>query len=755
MTWQMLAAPLPYREPDRLVMVTSGQPGRGIGLLTPEQALLLRARVESLSDIAVIGLWSGTSGAVIDLVGPAGPGSFRGVVATPNVFALLGVNASIGRTFTEDTCTDSPLLISHAVWERLFARDAAVVGSVVSMGLGTYERRLAPATIVGVLPREVQLTYPSETEVWACAPWSVIERATPTALIYYAIGRLAPGITAEQAQAEVDRLSASMSRGTARHLARPLQVRPLHEYSLGRLRRPIGLLATAVGLLFLLAVANVTSLTLARLAESLPELIIRRALGASDVQLQRLVILEPLILVVVAAISSTVLTAGILPLLRSVMPASFARGDLLAASTSLYIFAAVMLLALAGTILFFLCVATNRALRFGTPHVALNARFGLAAGQIGSAFVLLVMSGLLLQTVWNLQRVDMGFSTSNVLAVEIRLRDARYRAEGAIASFQEAMRRRLATMSSLQGFSLTSSIPFQGTDLTRVFERADTLSKPFVANFRAVDPAFFAVLGIQVHLGDPARLDVELPDTEPAVVSQAVVRSQFGDANPIGKVLLLADRRLEIVGVVGDLQFVRLDLPATPAVYVSRRRERSNLMSLIVRTSDEAGAFRAAFSEAVRSIEPAQPIGSVERLETLVARSISDRGFFASATSTFATVGLILILAGLYGTVHQAVVSKRRELGIHSSLGAGPVRLAVQATKPAAWALGLGIVSGAGLSVFATTILDAQLFGVARIDGWSYGVAATFLLIVGAIACVSPTIAVVTVDPSRMLRHRD
>jgi predicted permease len=373
------------------------------------------------------------------------------------------------------------------------------------------------------------------------------------------------------------------------------------------------------------------------------------------------------------------------------------------------------------------------------------------AAQVAMVVVLLVGGGLLLRSLWSLQRVDLGFDGRRVFTAEMRLLDPRYFDEARLQAFQDQLLSRVRALPGVQQASITSSVPFRGVDWTRSIPHR---GGRIVAHSRDVDPDYFPVMGIPL-LSGRAFSATDVASAAPvAIVSASLAARMFPNENPLGQRLDEDPKRpLEIVGVVGDVRNLRVESEGEPAYYVPRAQQSSEIICLVVRTTGGAPDLAAAVRAIVKSIDPMQPVMNPTTVEDIVSGTIADRRLFALVTVAFALLTLVLAAAGLYGVTSYGVVARIREIGVRSALGAVPGRLVAMLIAQAMQPVIIGAAVGLVLALTSGRFIERFLFDVRPFDLAAYSGALGWVLALTLIACVVPAARAVRSNPAAALRQ--
>lgn len=759
----VLLRPLPYDEPDRIVRIESGylgpdglRPGRGI--LTGDDILDIRASAGTVKDCSVEHIFGMDVSSPIDLLSPEGAERLRGGLVTPNFFETLGVRPGVGRLFSpRDNDSDPVAVISDGYWRRRFGADPGVVGRSVDL-LFVGRREPAPRRfiIAGVLPPRFRFTYPRETEIWAMLPWSAIR---PDGVLQYrAVARLAPGVTAEQAQAELTGIIAG-ERQTSGPVA---VVTPLSELATLEARPGMLLLAAVAAVVLLIACANVVLLLVARVAERGPEVALRTALGAGRGRIARQLLVEAGVLVALGGGGGIGFAYVLQPVLRTLVPAAVTRADELSVDLPVLAFAAALCAVV--TVVSGLApmwTVSTRAVhdRLKQANWQLSAsrnrvlwQRGVVALQVAVVLFLLVSATLLSRSLWQLLHVDMGYDGSGLMTMEIR--DWRGRPAGEWATWHRAFHRELlARVRALPGVeraSISTSLLGRGVD--QLWSTGAVGGRSGHANMRAVDAEFFELMGVRILAGR-GFTEYDTAESPPvAIVSGSFGRLLFGDQSPLGQRLDMDDVQPVIVGVVEDVRNEDVRKVPRPAFYLPRDQHPSSLYCLVVHTRQDRTETAAAIRAIVRDLEPMQALERIETVDTMFAGMIAGDRFNTVATGSFAAIGLVLAAVGLIGVVRRGVAERTRELAIRSALGAEPRTLVRRTVRQELRPVLAGLLVGLVAAFWQSQLLEHFLFEVSAIDPWAYGAASVLLMGVAVAGCYFPARRITRIDPATALR---
>ena len=768
----VLLRPLPYHDPNRLVFVWNERAGRPLshgshGVLTGTHVINWHEQSTSLASIAVVDSWRYNLAPKVDLVHASGAERLRGAFVTPNFFELLDVKAELGRTLesSDGERTPQAVVLSDGFWRRRFGADPNVIGTTIDVlaGRGAPRGQRLRWTIVGVLPPTFRYTYPLETEVWGVLPWTRIQ--PDRALQYEMIARLRDGVTPAQARADLTAIVQRFTRGygvpedRVRDVIAQVELAP--EHLVAEARPGIMLLVAGSGVVMLIACVNVALLLLALITDRRREVAVRGALGASTLRITKQLLIESLMIAGLGGTLGCAIAWLGLPALASLVAPIAPRGDEMTIDLVALAFTAALSLGIA-----LLCglapawhtrsTDINGQLRGAGAATTVDPgmrrwRRAIVAAQVAVVFMLLTAASLLLNSFWRMQQVDLGYESSGIVTMEMRLLHPKFRQPGRMAAFQRDVIDRVRALPGVEAASMTSAVPLCGVDFMNNFETPDG-SRAF-GHMRPIDPEYFALMRIPVLAGRAFTPADNETSPRVAILSAVFAQQMFGTASPLGRRVDLGRAFAEVVGVVGDVRHADVTKPPLAAIYFPRPQQPSELICLVVRPRPGADDVANQVRHAVAAIDPEQPVENVSTLDRILRESTAEERFYTATTSGFALVAVILALAGLAGVVARTVSERVREMAIRLSLGADPgqlVRLAVrQGLTPALVGLAAGIAGA-----WATSrLLERFLFEVTPADVPTYATAAGLLLGAALLACYVPARRAVRFEPLSILRE--
>ncbi len=754
----VLLRPLPFREPDRLVMVWEKNVKRNRirNSVNPANFVHWRERNQVFEGIAAFALRDMSLGGVED------PVRVKGAVVTADFFGLLGMSASQGRAIgEEDGQPDKPLVavISPRLWKGRFGGDASVVGREV-----TVDGR--KRTIVGVMPES--LSVPPGAEVWVPLPVTEEWRTTGGRSLL-SIARLRPGVTFERARAEMEGIASQLEKEfPARDAGWNVTVAPLHGDLVREVRPALLVLMGAVALVLLIGCVNVAHLLLARALAREREIAVRISLGASRGRLVRQLTTEGLVLALLGGGAGVLFASWTLEALRAAMPAELQQVATISINPAVLGFAVV--LSVGSALLFGLAPALQiarpavwKALKdggsAGTGRERRRLARGLVVAEMALAAVLLIGAGLLVRSFDRLARVNPGFETEGVLTFEISLPATSYGEDASrIRYFTEATER-LRRLPGVDAVGATSWIPFVLGSATRFALPDRPVPAPGdepSADVRFVTPGIFEAMGIPLKQGRAfTEADTALRPTV-VVVNEAMARQFWPGEDPIGKRVEMGWgelRKAEVVGVVGDVRLTSLEKTSQRTIYWAQAQIPNPFMTFMVRSGRHPSSLLPDVRAELKHLDSTLPLGNVQTLERVMEGALERPRFTFVLTSAFALTAAVLAGLGLFGVLAQVVAQRRAEMGLRLALGALPrdvVRLVLrEGVALAALGLALGLLG----ALAASRLLRSLLYETSPADPLPYVVVAVVLGGVGVLAAALPALRASRVDPVAALKY--
>jgi putative ABC transport system permease protein len=762
----ILLRPLPFKDPERIVSVWEKTPAQGIqqNQAAPANFFDLRNQNQTFEALGAYGPLD------INLTGGGDPERLDGQVVTANVFSILGVAPALGRTFLPNE--DQPgqehvVVLSDALWQRRFNRDPSILNRNLTLNGESF-------TVVGVMPRDFFFPL-RETELWT--PWAMEpDQASGRGDHYLTlVARLKPEVTLERANADLDAIGQRLSAAYPRtNEGLGFTARSLHRDYVGDLRLPMLILFGAVGLVLLIACANVANLLLAQATTRRKEIAIRIALGARRWTIVRQMLVESLLLACGGGLIGVLGAFWGVEALAKLLPESLSKLQGVAID--------------ARVLLFTLGVSVLTAIVFGgvpallasrtTPGATLSdvardmaggtsgrhVRRVLVVSEVALAVVLLVSAGLLIRSFQLLRQVEPGFKTEDALTMRMVLPFPKYSKQEARRAFYDEVLRQVKEVPGVDAAGVITFLPlsFSGMNFSFSVEGRtgpSDMNLPF-ALFRVVSPDYFRAMSIPLLRGRYFEA-LDSPDSAPVVViNRRFAEKYWPGEEAIGKRLKVGpadspNAWLTVVGVVGDVRQTGLNEQRLD-FYVPYMQERRSFMAprdLVVRTTADPAVIAAAVRKAVWAVDKDQPVSNVRTLDQVFAAAISQERFQALMLGLFAALALVLACVGLYGVISYSVVQRTHEIGVRMALGAQPVDVLRLVIRQGMLLTLAGLVIGIVAGTFATRVLTDMLFGVTPRDPLTFVGVPVLLLFVAFLACYVPARRATKVDPLEALRY--
>ena len=756
----LLIQPLPYKNPDRLAIVWEHNLPRDKrnNVVSPGNYLHWREMNSVFTEMSIVSLTFRAA-----YTGDGEPEEVKQQVVNATLFPMLGVNAAVGRVFTpeEDRPNSSRfVLLSDRFWRRRFAADPNVINRSIRLSGNLF-------TVVGVMPPGFSIL-DKNVDLWV-PPGFTAESRTPQGRWTMVIARLKDGVTFTQAQGDMTRVASQLSAmfpdfdtgWTAR-------VVPLKEQLTGDVRPALLVLLGAVGFVLLIACANVANLLLARATTRHRELAVRAALGADRARLIRQLLSESLLLSLVGGTAGLGLAWWGLKLLRTSVAAMLPiqRLEFVGINGWVLLFAGAAALGsglLFGVIPAFtaagisLTDALREGGRTGTGHRGRRVRQGLVIIEMALALVLLVGAGLLVRSFQSLMRVNPGFEPSRTLTMRVTLpissRDTQ------IITFFDRLFERIGTLPGVQDAGGVSFLPLNGLGSATSFsiegaEKPRAGDEP-VSEVMVATRDYFRAMGIPLLRGRLFDGRDTAPNTRRVIVSETLVKKYFGNRDPIGQRIVLSwynEGPDEIIGVVGDVHSVSLELEPRGATYLPPARFAYPFMTVVVKTSTGDVSLTKSIVSAVHELDPSVPASEIRPMSEVMEISTAQRRLTMAVLMIFSVVALLLASVGIYGVISYSVTQRTQEIGIRMALGAQRRDLLRMVVGNAMVLAVLGVALGAAGAFTLTRLMRKLLFNVEPQDPLTFIAVAVLLVCVAALASYVPGRRATRVDPVVALR---
>jgi predicted permease len=759
-----LLRPLSYPEPERIMSLAPDWPNASFRGASEPKFIFWREHSQSFDGVAAMtGIGSG-----VNLSGGGEPEFVAGVRVSADFFRVLGVNPAVGRGFTkeEDSLNGGRVaVLSDGLWRRRFGADPAIAGKGVSINGDLY-------TVVGVMPEDFRY---GDGQLDVFVPMRVNLASADEGHNYTVLARLKPGVTRQQAQAEVKSVFEQFKASYPKQLWREeigIRVEPYLASLTAEARPMLLILLGAVSFVLLIACANVANLQLTQATARQKEMALRQALGASRWCLARQSLTEGVLLALIGGGAGLLLATWGMEALTALLPQGLIprSGEI---GFDWRVFAFTLGAAVISGLLFALAPAlqaarvdVNRALKEGGGQGSIGGERGrmrsaLVVAEIALAITLLVGAGLLIRTFANLRQVDPGFDPGNVLTFEVAPNGKQYESTAQNADYFSRALERLKNLPGAEAAAVTSNLPL-GAWLNLGVGVAGEPDSVASTEFRMITPDFFKVMKMSIRRGR-AFNEADSAGAPPAIiVNETYAHRTFPNADPIGQSLTVDGTRVyQIAGVVNDVKQFGLGDPAPPTVFVPVAQVDDSLMRVarefvtmkfVVRASGDPLALGAAVKREMLKVDPSLPLTGMLSLEQIVGRSLAQQRFNSTLLGLFAAIGLLLAAIGVYGVMSYVVTRRTHEIGVRVALGArsGDV-LKMVVGRGLALALA-GIALGLGASFALTRLMKDFLFGVEPTDPMTFTGIALLLTIVALLACWIPARRAMKVDPMVALR---
>jgi predicted permease len=768
----VLLRPLPYPHSDRLQVIWGNYRSLDIERL-PAKAAEFEDYARQTQVFDGVAAYANQS---FNVSAGGEPERVSGAYVSTNLFSLLEVTAVAGRSFNATDKDSRLVVLSYGYWQRRFGGSTQIINQPVTLDNETY-------TVAGVMPAAFQFPYPSfrssePADLWVPLSYStddVVNRRGPYFLTV--LGRLAPGVTLEQARSAMDALGQRFER-ELRGYRGPngedggwrISVVPLQEEIVGGSRKALLVLLASVGVLLLIAAANVANLLLLRAARRQRELAIRAALGAGRWRLLRQLVLEGFLLTAFAAMLSLLFASWGIDLLVALAPNVLPRAQELTIDARVFGFTAVTALLISVAFgLVPLRQVTRIDLRESLSRTSHNSSGGpgrwsdaLVIAEVSLAVLLLVGSGLLAKSLISLQRVDAGLVTENLTSAEVDLSASVYREERDASKFFNELVQRVESMPGVQAVSFSTRQPLSGTagnDPFAIEGRKLDPANLTTAGWQVVGPNYLHTLGIQLARGrDVAAQDLDPAAPPVAVINEKMAARFWPNEDPLGKRITLGLPRpdnpwVTIIGVAKDVPHGALGSPAAPDWFLSRALATQRRRYLFVRSVLPPATLASEIRKEVAAIDPQQPLTTVKTMNDVVAATTAPRRFNTLLLGLFAGVALLLATIGIYSVVSYRTVLRTKEIGIRTALGAAKRSILLLVLRKGIVLACAGAAIGFAAALGLTRLMSSLLFGVSPSDPLVYVTVGVVCLAAALLACLLPARRATEVDPLISLRY--
>jgi putative ABC transport system permease protein len=760
----VLLRPMPFGDPNRLVIVWEASPRTGKNnVANPQNFADWQKRNRSFEKMAAYVPFQQT----MSLTGDGTPEEVPGNYATRDFFSILGVQPILGRDFLpeEDVPGDknNVALISEGLWRRRYGADPGIVGKKLIV-------RSTPTMVVGVLPASFH--FPDvKADIWELV--HVDPQAPRQGRFLAPIARLKPGVSLAQAQAEMNIITAQLEHENPAFDTRwGASVVPMRENFTGELRTPLLVLLGAVGLVLLIACANVANLMLMRSSMRQREMAIRSSLGASRVRIIRQLLAESTILGSVGGLLGLLLAVWAKDGLLAMLPENMSVAKVNSVTIDHNVLAFTLIASLGTGLLFGLLPALRASrpdlsdtLKEGGRAVSAGLRrnrmrAALVSGEMALAIMLLIGAGLLIRSFVHLENVGPGFQPDRILSLRIGLTSTRYANRQQRSAGLAEIIRRIGQVLGVAAVGSTQWPPLSGlVSKTGFWLASRPTPKPSeepVTGVSIVTPGYFATMRIPLIEGRLFRDRDNAGSPQVTIVSQALARQQFPGINPIGQRIFVQWGRqtpYEIVGVVGDVKHDGLDKQPDPNVYFPDAQEPSGGGTLVVRTGVDPMKLAPTIEQVIHAYDKDQAIADIQPLDAYLSKSVARPRFQSVLLASFASLALLLAAIGTFGVMSYSVTQRSHEIGIRVALGARRDQILRLIVRQGLLLALIGTAAGIAGAFALTRYLRSLLFNESPTDAWTFIVVPVVLCAVALAASYIPARRATNVDPMQALRY--
>ncbi|HYY56581.1 MAG TPA: ABC transporter permease [Pyrinomonadaceae bacterium] len=763
---------LPYKHAERIVMVweQNRTSERRRNVVSPANFLDWQDQSSSFEEMAAF------YDARANLTGTGEPEEIPAQISTGNLFTVLGAQAALGRVFTNEDAEpgrDNVIVLSYGLWQRRFGASPQVVGQTIMLNG-------KPFTVIGVMPadfkwfiKENSLTG-KPAEMWR--PFKLTEEyRTPDmgrGRWLSVAARLKLGVSLEQAQAEMSGIAGRLEQQQAEfNTGWGVNLTSLRQQLAGELKTSLLVLLGAVAFVLLIACANVANLMLARSASRQREMAIRTALGAGRGRMVRQLLTESVLLALVGGGLGLLLAAWGVDMLVALSPQNLIGAETV--GLNLPVLAFTLVVSLLTGILFGLAPALeasklnlsetlNEAGKsgMGSPR-SRRLRNAFVVAEIALALVLLVGAGLMIKSFMRLQAVDPGFDPGNLLTMRVLLPRAKYPEDSQRVSFFRQAVERMKALPGVSSVGTIDALPFasigSATDFKIEGKPAPAPGEEPDTDVRVTDENYFRTMSIPVLSGRTFTEQEAAEERHVAVINEALARKYFAGENPVGKRIIvnmkLPPVPTEIIGIVGDAKYGKLEGETRAMVYWPHPELAGSSMTIVVRTEGDPLRLAAAAGREIQAIDKDQPIADVRTMQSWLSESVSRTRFGTLLLATFAAIALLLSAVGIYGVMSYSVTQRTQEIGIRMALGAQRSDVMKMVLGQGMGLTLAGVALGLSASFALTRVMASLLFGISATDPSTFALISLLLVGVAFLASYVPARKATRVDPMIALRY--
>jgi putative ABC transport system permease protein len=757
----VLFRPLPFREPERLVWIANSGTG-GMSAMTTRVANYMDWRKENRSFEDLAAYFAFFDYGSYNMVGVGEPERLVGVGVSQNFLNLLGVQPMLGRGFVDEECKwqgAKAAILTHAYWERRFGSDRGVVGRVVTLNND-------PTTIVGVLP--ATFDFPSiftpGSKIDMLVPFPITQETDRWGNTLAVIGRLKPGATVSQAQAEFDLLNQQLKAAHPERWSWGARMTSLQQQVSGKFRRAFLVLFGAVGCVLLIACTNLSNLLLARAASRRKEIAVRLALGASRWRLVRQMLTESILLAVCGAAIGLPLAWVATRLLTSTN--AFSIPMLTTVRLDPTALAFTLIIALATGILFGIAPALLMS-RVDVHEDLKDAARGSSEGKGGSwlrsslviaevalASVLLIGAGLLIRSFLRLLEVDPGFRADHAAAWRVET-SGKFKNDADLNRYYDRIIHAIEALPGVDSAGLTDTLPLGRNRTWGASGKGVTYPKgqDNLAFPRLVDSGYIRTMRIPIRSGRDLNVRDTAESEKVVVINESMARRLWPDRDALDQIALIGGGERRVVGVVGNVRHSTLEEDGSAEMYLPLTQVSNGSVDLVVRTKSSIESLAPGVRAALREIDPTLPTAEFKTLGSIVDQAASPKRFVTGLLGAFSLLALVLAALGIYGVISYSVTQRTQEIGVRMALGAQTTDILKNVLRRGMLLVAAGVVLGIGLSFGLTRLIQGMLFNVSAADPLTYAGIAFILSAVAFMACLFPARRAAKIDPLIALRY--
>ena len=771
----VMLRPLPYQNPDRLVSLWTNVPEHGRRPITPGNFVDWKNQNTVFENMAAF------SSSTVTLTGDGEPVQMMGANTSAGYFAVVSVEPMIGRLFHPEEYApgkNQVVILGNAFWRSHYGGDRTIIDKTITLDGRSF-------TVTGVMPPGIYPVWPttegrisfdeSHQQFWLPMAYNSRWAANRTAHALGVVGRLKAGITFAQAQAEMNTIGARLEQEHAENKGERIIVNPFMNEVVGDVRPALLTLLGAVGLVLLIACANIASLLLAQHAARSKEIAIRAALGAGRARLVRQFFIEALLLSVLGSTAGIALAEFGMSALLKIIPTKIPRLDQVQLDWQVLAF--TLLLSLVTCLLFGMVPAwqatkpdlqptLEHGVRTSGPGTGQRFRQLLVVFQVSMAVMLVIAAGLLIKSFWRLRQADPGFTSNNVLSAHVTLAP-QYHKPLKTNDFYNQLIERISVLPDVDAAAIAYDHPLESNmvDDFKIEGRTESESgRPASANFQPVSWDYFRTVGMTIISGRPFTQQDDQDHSGVAIINEAFARQYLPQGKALGQRIqpvlpaqIWNNERLtsfEVVGIVRNVKSAGWNAESEPTYYLPATQAPFQAMTILVRTRNDPATLVSALRNAVQTIDPTQPVTNIRTLDQIVSDSIAQPRLNMLLMGLFGGLALILAAVGIYGLMSYSVTERTREIGTRMALGAQVLDVLRLVLKQGMTLALIGEVIGLVGAFALTRVIRGLLFGVAPTDAMTFIAVAAVLTSVALLACYFPARRAAKVDPLVALRHQ-